>query len=136
LNFKHKEIFMKYFILLALAFFSLMASEEEQMLKATPYEFVQSSIGKGKPYFLEVGSESCRSCKIMSKQLYKITQQYHSYNINFINIRNDREVANALNVRMIPSQIIYDKDGNEVYRNIGLIGSQELLELFKTYKFE
>jgi len=136
LNFKHKEIFMKYFILLALAFFSLMASEEEQMLKATPYEFVQSSIGKGKPYFLEVGSESCRSCKIMSKQLYKITQQYPSYNINFINIRNDREVANALNVRMIPSQIIYDKDGNEVYRNIGLIGSQELLELFKTYKFE
>jgi thioredoxin 1 len=127
---------MKYLVLLALAFFSLMASEEEQMLKATPYEFVKTSIGKGKPYFLEVGSEVCKSCKMMSKQLYKITQQNPSYNIHFINVRNDRKVANALKVRMIPSQIIYDKDGNEVYRHIGFIDSKELAELFKTYKFE
>jgi thioredoxin 1 len=50
-------------------------------------------------------------------------------------VKNDRKVARALKVRMIPTQIIYDKEGNEVFRNIGLIGSQELLELFKTYKF-
>lgn len=127
---------MKYLIILSLTFFILYASDEEHRLEATPYEFVKTSIGKGKPFFLEVGSESCNSCQMMSKALYKITKQHPSYNIHFINVRNDRKVANALKVRMIPSQIIYDKDGNEVYRNIGLIGSKELLELFKIYKFE
>ena len=101
---------MKYLIILSLTFFILFASDEELMLKATPYEFVKTSIGKGKPFFLEVRSEICDSCKMMSKELYKITQKNPSYNIHFINVRNDRKVANALKVRMIPSQIIYDKD--------------------------
>jgi thioredoxin 1 len=113
----------------------LYASDEESMLKATPYKFVEMSIGKGKPFFLEIGSEGCNSCIIMSKELYAITEKHPSYNIHFIDVKNDRKVARALKVRMIPTQIIYDKEGNEVFRNIGLIGSQELLELFKTYKF-
>ena len=126
---------MKRVLLLLLTAFALSASADEPMLKATPYVYVKSSIGKGKPYFLEIGSDSCRSCIIMGKLLYKVKQRHQGYQIAFINVQKERHVAQELQVRMIPTQIIYDKKGSEVYRHIGPLGTDELLGLFKKYGF-
>ena len=112
---------------------SLLA--ELPMLRATPYKFVQKAIGKGKPHFLEVGSESCHSCKIMGKQLYRIKQKNPAYNIEFVNVKREREAAFKLQIRMIPTQIIYDAKGDEVYRHIGLLSEKELDALFVKYNF-
>jgi len=125
---------MKFFILfLLLLNFHLIA--DEQMLKASPYKYVQMSIGKGKPFFLEVGSDHCYSCQIMGKMLYKVKQQHPAYNIHFINVQQERGAAYALQVRMIPTQIIYDKNGKEIYRHIGVLGGDTLRKLFHTYSF-
>jgi thioredoxin 1 len=126
---------MRLFITTLLLLFSLDAMAEEHMLKESKYEYVEQSIGKGKPYFLEVGSDSCHSCKVMGGMLYQVTQKHPEYNIHFINVKKEREVAFKLKVRMIPTQIIYDKNGVEVYRHIGLLSSDELENLFKTYLF-
>jgi len=124
---------MKILITLLLVLFSFEATAGE--LKASKYEFVKQSIGKGKPYFLEVGSDSCRSCKIMSDMLYKVSVKNPSYNIHFVNVKKEREAAFEMEIRMIPTQIIYDKDGKEVYRHIGVLSSDELNNLFKEYSF-
>ena len=127
---------MRFFIslLLVLLTFNLLAAEP--MLKETAYVYVKSSIGKGKPHFVEVGSESCHSCKIMGKLLYKVTKKYPGYNINFVNVKKERQAAYDLKIRMIPTQLIFDKEGNEVYRHVGVLATNDLLELFKTYKFD
>lgn len=65
-----------------------------------------------------------------------MTQAHPEYNIHFINVAKSREVASALGVRMIPTQIIYDKAGNEVFRNIGVLSQVQLEELLKEHKFE
>ncbi len=127
---------MKRVLLLLWAVFALSASADEPMLKETPYVYVKSSIGKGKPYFLEIGSDSCRSCIVMGKLLYKVKQKHSGYQIAYINVKKERHVAQELQVRMIPTQIIYDKSGSEVYRHIGPLGTQELLGLFTKYGFE
>ncbi|MBU1900811.1 thioredoxin family protein [Patescibacteria group bacterium] len=119
-------------ILLLLTFEALA---KEHMLTESQYKYVQQSIGKGKPYFLEVGSDSCHSCQVMGGMLYTITQNYPEYNIHFINVKKEREAAYELNVRMIPTQIIFDKNGQEVYRHIGVLSGDELNNLFKTYLF-
>lgn len=124
---------MKIILVLLFTAFSLLA--QEPMLRETPYKYVKPSIGKGKPHFLEIGSDSCQSCQIMGRTLYKVKQKNPQYNIEFINVQREREAAYELGVRMIPTQIIYDKDGKEVYRHIGLIGSRELHELFQKYNF-
>lgn len=126
---------MKLFIITILALFAFEALAGEHMLKETQYKYVEQSIGKGKPYFLEVGSDSCHSCKIMGSMLEEVKQKNPEYNIYFINVKKEREVARKLKVMMIPTQIIYDKDGKEVYRNIGVVQSDELLKLFEKYKF-
>ncbi len=126
---------MKLIIAGFLVFFTSMTFAEDHMLKESPYKQVQQSIGKGKPYFLEVGSDSCRSCKIMGSMLHKITQEHPEYNIHFINVQKERDAASILNIMMIPTQIIYDKEGKEVYRHIGLLSDDELTQLFITYQF-
>jgi len=115
--------------------FMFHAIADEPMLKESKYKYVEQSIGQGKPYFLEVGSDSCYSCQIMGKTLYKIVQKHPEYNIHFINVKKERSVAYKLKIRMIPTQIIYDKDGKEVYRHIGVLGSIEVNGLLQNYLF-
>lgn len=126
---------MKLFVATILTLFAFEALAGEHTLKETQYKYVEQSIGKGKPYFLEVGSDSCHSCKIMGSMLEKVKQKNPEYNIYFINVKKEREVARKLKVMMIPTQIIYDKDGKEVYRNIGVLSNSELTELFNKYNF-
>ncbi len=125
---------MKLFSILLLLL-SLNATAAEQMLQESQYRYVQMSIGKGKPFFLEVGAESCHSCVVMGKMLYKIVKKHPEYNIHFINVQKERNAAYELKVRMIPTQIIFDKNGKEVYRHIGVLSSDELNKLFQTYSF-
>lgn len=126
---------MKLFITMLLIFFAFEVMAEEHMLKESKYKYVEQSIGKGKPYFLEVGSDSCRSCQIMGNMLYKVTQKYPEYNIHFINVKKERDAAKKLKVMMIPTQIIYDKNGKEVYRHIGVLSANELNSLFEKHSF-
>jgi len=126
---------MKIIISLLIMALGYSAMADLHMLKESKYTYVKQSIGKGKPYFLEVGSDSCRSCKIMGEMLYKVVQKNPQYNIHFINVKKDRESAYELKIRMIPTQIIYDKNGTEVYRHIGVLATQELAEVFKKYNF-
>lgn len=121
------------FMLLVLA---TLASADEPMLKETPYVYVKGSIGKGKPYFLEVGSESCRSCKEMGRLLYRVTKKYPTYNIVFINVKKERQAAYDLKIQMIPTQLIFDESGKEVYRHVGPLTTDALLALFKSYGFD
>ncbi len=105
------------------------------MLEATPFMQVKTEIGKGKPVFLEVGSDSCRSCRVMGKKLYVVAKQHPDYIIRFINVKKEREAAVALKVMMIPTQIVFDGRGKEVYRHVGILEDDALDGLLKTYKF-
>ena len=126
---------MKFFFIFITILLSQAAFANEPSLKESEYKYVESSIGKGKPYFLELGAHSCSSCQIMNGMLYKVKQANSLYNIHFINVKRERDVAQKLKIRMIPTQIIFDKDGKEVYRHIGVLGTNELNELFAKYGF-
>ena len=126
---------MKLFTLILTLIFTSQLFAEAPMLRSSPYKYVQSAIGKGKPHFVEIGSDSCYSCQIMGRELYKVKQKNPAFNIEFINVKHERQAAYDFKIRMIPTQIIFDAKGKEVYRHIGLLGSKELHQLFKTYNF-
>lgn len=126
---------MKILLTLWILFSAQLLLANETMLKESQFKYVKQSIGKGKPYFLELGAESCHSCQIMGATLYKVKQEHPEYNIHFINVKKERRVAHELQVMMIPTQIIYDKNGKEVYRHIGILGTNELSKLLEENKF-
>lgn len=78
---------MKLFITILSLCFTLNLLAQEYMLQESQYKYVEQSIGKGKPYFLEVGSNSCHSCQVMGNMLYKVKQKNAAYNIHFINVK-------------------------------------------------
>jgi len=126
---------MKLVMIFIATLFMFNAIADESMLKESQYKYVAQSTGKGKPYFLEVGSDSCYSCQVMGRMLYKVVQKHPEYNIHFINVKKERDAAYTLQIRMIPTQIIYDKNGKEVYRHIGILSSGELRSLLQEYSF-
>lgn len=105
------------------------------MLEETPFVQAKSVVGKGKPVLFEVGSDSCRSCRVMGKRLYALSKEHLGYLIRFINVKKEREAATALKVMMIPTQIFFDGNGKEVYRHVGILENTELDMLLKKYQF-
>ena len=122
-------------ILAALVITLLTLNADEQSLSDTSYNIVKMNVGQGKPHFLEIGSEECGGCKIMGKTLYAFSKQNPNYNISYVNVTKDRSVAQKFSIQMIPTQIVYDKDGQEVYRHTGTLSQDELSALFKKYEF-
>ena len=109
--------------------------DEDSMLAQTPYKQAKTLLGKDKPLFFEVGSDSCFSCQKMGKKLYIVTKAHPNYQIKFINVKEEREAAIDMKIMVIPTQIIFDASGKEVYRHMGLLEDDELNGLLKKYGF-
>ena len=126
---------MKLAILILTAFITLNAYATEPMLQATPYKVVKEVLGKGKPHFVELGSDMCHSCQIMGRTLYKMKKKHPTFKIEFVNVREERVAANLFKIQMIPTQLIFNTMGKEVYRHIGVLESEEVDKLLRTYNF-
>ena len=121
---------MKKLLLLGIASLTLLANE--LMLPATPYKELESLV-KQEAYFLEVGSEHCKSCQKMGRLLYEVKEEDPNINLFFVNLQEEREVASKLKIQMIPTQLIFDSSNSEVYRHVGVLSKEELKSLMKKY---
>ena len=117
--------------LLILLFSYVIAFANEPMLEATPFIKVLREIPKHKKTFIEVGSEHCHACQKMGKLLYKIKREHPEYSIFFVDVSKEREAAYRMQVRMIPTQIVVDSKGNEIYRHIGFLDAGSVLKILK-----
>ena len=116
-----------------LLFFSLTLVASQKMLQATPFVQVIKKIGNGLPAFIELGAESCHSCQMMGKLLYEAKRNHPAYPIYFIDVRKERQAAYEFRIQMIPTQIVVDGKGDEVYRHVGAMKPQELENLLVKY---
>lgn len=84
--------------------------------------------------FLEFGSVGCAPCKQMEKEMEIIRTEFAGQvNVRFINLskRWNREWADYFNIQVIPTQVILDSRGKEIYRHVGYIPADELKKVFK-----
>ncbi len=122
---------MKKIVLIIGIFLSVSLFAEEPTLQETPFAEVLQQVGKHKMTFIEVGSDSCHSCQIMGRKLYKIKQQHPEYPIYFVNVHKEREAAYRLRIQMIPTQIVVNTKGQEIYRHVGILSQEEIQKLFE-----
>ena len=106
---------------------------EPPMLRETPFAQVLEKMNKGQALLLEVGSDSCHSYQIMGKLLYTVKQEHPNYPIYFVNVKKEREAAFKLKIQMIPTQIVLDEKGNEVYRHVDILSPEELNSVLQQY---
>lgn len=104
--------------------------KEQEALKAK-HPFYQA-LKNGKPTVLDLGAGTCVPCKMMKPIFEELGKEYQGRaNIILLEISENRDLATKYRVRVIPTQIFFDKNGNENWRHEGFLAKEEIVKKLK-----
>lgn len=87
---------------------------------------------KGMVTMIDLGAKSCIPCKMMAPILEKMEKRYAKRAaIVFIDVRYYPEEARRFSIRAIPTQIFFDKKGNEAYRHEGFMSEKMIIAVLQ-----
>jgi thioredoxin 1 len=95
-----------------------------------------SVIGQGKPVLLELGSHACVPCKKMIPILTELNKEQTDFVVSFVDVWEDKDKGKRYDIELIPTQIFFDRDGNELFRHTGFFGKEEILAKWDELKTE
>ena len=83
---------------------------------------------KGKITLIDLGAGSCIPCKMMAPVLDKMKKRFEGKAaVIVIDLRFDRDQAQRFQIRSIPTQVFFDRDGKEVYRHVGFMDENAIV---------
>lgn len=83
--------------------------------------------------FIELGSKGCVPCDMMQPIMDEIKSEYpNQVKVIFYDVRTQDGYAYAqkYKIRVIPTQVFLDNEGNEYFRHEGFYPKEELLKVF------
>ena len=84
------------------------------------------------PRFLELGADQCVPCKMMQPILEELRREYSGQlQVDFIDVWKDPKQSQQYAISSIPTQIIFDAQGKEVFRHIGFFPKDQILKKFE-----
>jgi hypothetical protein len=88
--------------------------------------------GSGRPCLVEFGSDECDECRRMAQVLAEITPRLKG-KADLVGVDTDvhPDQAQRWRLRMVPTQIIVDAKGQELWRHEGYLATGELLAKVK-----
>jgi thioredoxin 1 len=83
------------------------------------------------PMLVDLGKGTCIPCKKMKPILDELKTEYEGRAIvKVIDLRYEPREARKYKVRLIPTQIFFDAEGNEMYRHEGFMDKQSIKAKF------
>jgi len=77
---------------------------------------------------VDLGAKTCIPCKLMAPILEELKVEYKDRAaVLFIDVREDTSHARRFGVLSIPTQIFFDKHGNEIYRHTGFMEKEKIM---------
>jgi len=96
---------------------------------ARPKNPLTEALKNGKPTVLDLGAGTCIPCKMMKPIFEELEKEYEvKANILLLEISDYRDIANKYKVRVIPTQIFFDKDGIQYWRHEGFLSKEEIIK--------
>ena len=96
---------------------------------APPPEVVAALV---KPRLLELGSMRCQACLEMAKVLDALrASQGAKLQVDFIDVFEEPDAAERHKISLIPTQILYDTAGKEIFRHTGYFAHDDILKKFR-----
>ena len=81
---------------------------------------------------VDLGAHKCIPCKMMAPILKRLKKAYKGKAaIIFVDVWQDKSQAKKYGIRAIPTQIFFDKRGKEVYRHVGFMGEDAIINQLK-----
>ncbi len=82
----------------------------------------------GRPRLLDLGATYCQPCKMMVPVLDSLRQEYAGkLSVEFINVDQNAAAAEKYRIQSIPTQILFDASGKEVFRHLGFWPQEEIV---------
>jgi thioredoxin 1 len=84
--------------------------------------------GSGIPVLLDLGADKCVPCKAMAPILDEMRGTFAGQlDVRFIDVWKDAAAAREHEVKVIPTQIFFDEEGNELFRHQGFFSREDML---------
>lgn len=120
----------KIVVLLLLCWFFLLTGASSRW-EVNAQDFSTAPV-KGTVTMIDLGADSCVPCKLMAPILKKLEKEYKGRAaIVFIDVWKHKEQAKRFGIRVIPTQVFFDKDGKEVYRHVGFMSEKAIVAQLK-----
>lgn len=85
----------------------------------------------GRPTLVELGMNSCASCKAMHRVLDELRTAHGEHlRVIAVDIRAQPELVGAFRVMAIPTQVLLDGEGREIGRHLGFLSADGIRERF------
>lgn len=84
--------------------------------------------------FIELGSKGCVPCDMMQPIMDEIKEEYSDQvNVVFhdVKTKDGYVYVQKFKIRVIPTQVLLDSEGNEYFRHEGFFPKEELLKVFR-----
>lgn len=86
------------------------------------------SVAKPLPKLLDLGAGKCVPCKTMAPILDEMKETFAGQlNVEFVDVRDNEGIGEKYGIRIIPTQIFFDVDGNELFRHEGFFAREDML---------
>jgi thioredoxin 1 len=84
------------------------------------------------PRLVDLGAGKCIPCKMMKPILDELTQEYAGqFDVVFIDVWENREAGAKYGIRLIPTQIFYSAEDQELFRHEGFLAKKDILAKWK-----
>lgn len=85
---------------------------------------------KGMVTMVDIGAKACIPCKMMIPVIESLSEEYEGKaGIVFIDVWKNPKESEKFGIRAIPTQIFYDKDGEEVMRHEGYFDKESIIRV-------
>lgn len=115
-------------------------SDDGVGVEATPTSLVGSDasvIGSGLPTLVDLGSDTCVPCKMMEPILEELATQLDGrLHVVFINTREDRDAVERFAISLIPTQVFFGGEGEELFRHQGFLSREDILAKWTELGYE
>jgi len=83
------------------------------------------------PRLVDLGAGKCIPCKKMAPILEEMKKDYAGVvDVVFVDVWKDPKAGKPYKIRVIPTQVFYDKAGKEVFRHEGFFSREEIEKVF------
>jgi thioredoxin 1 len=84
------------------------------------------------PRIVDLGATKCIPCKRMAPILEALKQDYAGVvDVLFIDVWKDPAAGRPYGIRLIPTQIFFDRTGRERFRHEGFFAREEIERIFR-----
>ncbi len=110
----------------------LSATVAQAELPSASNAAVRKALSSGKPAVIDLGARTCIPCKKMAPILESLAGECRGRAaVLFIDVRKDQAAAERFRIQMIPTQIFFNAQGQEVKRHVGPMDKAEIVTELK-----